>query len=462
MSSPARRFSPFVLACAGAMYLTPVAAIDITGTEIGALDQPRVVGQFRKEPPGDPLLGDTLSSSFTAVLDTGASGIVVNNFRAFDTGIGLATYMSETVIFQDTGSTGTASFFVSEELNLDLASFEQTSAPTFSQSYGPLRTQIAEPDLFFDGFDVNVVGMPAMIGKVVVLDPKPTNALGLMSTFIYEPGTPFNPGDLTDPGIPPTTHHIDLSFASFDAFTTLTTEPSGFTPPPELGPTLAHNPFIGADPVTVLAGGTDDTPGITVSFDGEETVGSFLLDTGAASSFISTALAANINVRYVAGTEGTLNPQLELFDPLNPGNPGTPLLNTFTTSITGVGGTETVAGFYLDSLLVPTLEALDPFDAADPNNLNFLGAPVVVADISVSDGTDTITLDGIFGMNFLSASVDPANLFTGPYIPTPFDWVVFDEAAGTLGVSLVPIPASLPLLGAALAVLSLRRRRFFS
>ena len=58
---------------------------------------------------------------------------------------------------------------------------------------------------------------------------------------------------------------------------------------------LAHNPFIGPNPVALIDGDVPagSTPGITITGNGLEATGSFLFDTGAAFSFIShTPIAA--------------------------------------------------------------------------------------------------------------------------------------------------------------------------
>ncbi|MRT44683.1 hypothetical protein FGX00_02305, partial [Xylella fastidiosa subsp. multiplex] len=52
----------------------------------------------------------------------------------------------------------------------------------------------------------------------------------------------------------------------------------------------------------------DDTPGITLGRDGQQATGSFLFDTGAAATIISTHLAEQLNIRYKSGQEpGTDN-----------------------------------------------------------------------------------------------------------------------------------------------------------
>jgi hypothetical protein len=209
----------------------------------------------------------------------------------------------------------------------------------------------------------------------------------------------------------------------------------------------------------------DDTPPVTITLNGVSSNGSFLLDTGAAASIISVNEAANVHVRYKAGTQGTDNPQLEVFNPAKPGDPGTPLPDQFQLTIGGIGGTSRIAGFFLDSMLVRTEEAAPGVDG-DANNLLFAGAPVLVDDITVKDPVtlQTLTLDGIFGMNFLVASANIIEAEPLPIIfdltPGPANWLVFDEQAGVLGLDVkgVPEPGTVWVLGAVASLVSLKRR----
>jgi hypothetical protein len=166
-----------------------------------------------------------------------------------------------------------------------------------------------------------------------------------------------------------------------------------------------------------------------------------LLDTGAAASMISSNLASQLAVRYRPGTQGTDNPVLETYDPTNPAAAGTQIPDQFQMDIGGVGGTTRTAGFYLGSLLVRTAEGNVNNDL-DPKHLRFMDAPVLVNDISLKDpnSSNALTLDGIFGMNFLvgTALIEYQD-FGGVTIPLPvllgqgaFDWAVFDEADGLL------------------------------
>ena len=360
------------------------------------------------------------------------------------------------VVYQDVGVGGSDNFNVSQPVYLGLAKNSasadidnwSTYPTVYNQTFGPVRLQIGQPPSdplgVLEEFDV--IGMPCMQGKVVVMDPKPVDAYATtgdtdallsatMQTYLYNPHTPFNAATAdSEPGIPPTNRHIRLSNASFDQFTQVT--PTGAP-----GPTLAASPFIGPNPVALMNGVTGDTtPGVTVAFDGQQATGSFLFDTGADTSFISTGMAAKLHVRYVAGTEGTSNSQLESYDPAHPTLPGTPVANQFQVQVSGVGGTVTDSGFYLDSMLLRTMEA-NPGNPNDPNNLRFVGAPVLVDDITVKNPAtqQTLTLDGDFGVNNYVASCDldstglPNNLS-----PSSFNWAVFDQPNGVLGMDVKP------------------------
>src|SRR5882757_3587364 len=102
-------------------------------------------------------------------------------------------------------------------------------------------------------------------------------------------------------------------------------------------------------------------------------------------------MASLVGVFYKSGTYNSTNPYLV-------DSSGTDLPNQFALQIGGTGGTINVAGFYMDSLTLQTQEGVP---------IRFLGAPVLVADITVQDPFtgDQLTLDGDFGMNYLVASV---------------------------------------------------------
>ncbi len=453
-----------------AFALQSAGAIDIPDVYYAALDQPVINAYVATRAGGPPLLGyDDFSGGTTFTiqpyLDTGASGILLSDDtytqlsqplnHPSEAGLAKSRYPTGTgalIVYQDVGVGGSENFNVSQPVYLGLAKNSstvdldnlQTYPTVYNQTFGPMRLQIGQPvsDPLQALFEFDVIGMPCMQGKVVVMDPKPVDAyiisgdlldLESMQTYIYNPRTPFNPATAdSEPGIPPTNRHIRLSYGSFDRFTLVT--PTGAP-----GPTLADNPFIGPNPVARMEGVTNDTtPGVTVSFGGQQVTGSFLFDTGAATSMISTNLAAKLHVRYVAGTQGTDTPELEMFDPAHPSLPGTLISNQFELPVSGVGGSINAAGFYVDSMLLRTMEG-NPGNDQDPNNIRFVGVPLLVNDITVKDPVtqQTLTLDGDFGVNNWVASCDidseglPNNLST-----SSFNWAVFDQPNGVLGLDV--------------------------
>ncbi len=460
---------------AGLVWFSFVAeaarAVDIPGGYYAAFDQPVINAYVATRAGGSPLLADDGlgGQTFTIqpYLDTGASGILLSDetYTALsqplnnppEAGIAKSRYPANTgplVVYQDVGVGGSDNFNVSQPIYMGLAKNTatvdldnpQTYTTVYNQPVGPVRVQIGQPPA--DPLDVlnefDVIGTPGMQGKVVVMDPKPldayvttgdTDSLASMNNYIYNPRTPFNPATAdSEPGIPPTNRHIRLSYSNLNRFTQVT--PTGAP-----GPNLNDNPFIGPNPVAAMDGiTTDHTPGVTVSFGGQQATGSFLFDTGAATSIISTNIAAKLHVRYVAGTQGTSNPDLETFNPANPSQPGTLIANQFTLQISGVGGAVTDAGFYLDNMLLRTMEA-NPGNANDPNNLNFVGAPVLVDDITVKDPVTqkTLTLDGDFGVNNYVATFDQdSEGLPNDMAPGNFNWAVFDQPNGVLGLDVKP------------------------
>jgi hypothetical protein len=465
--SRTRRVVPLLLALAGA---TPVQAFDILGVQNSALDQPQVYGQLFDDP----------NAVFQAFVDTGASGVILSEDTADMLGVQRQSAggppPQPLVLFEDVGVGGTAKFNVSAPLTLKIAPITPLVDPfdptAYTQSFGPLRTQIGPFGVPLLG-GVDVVGMPTMTGKVLVIDPKPLNALvmflkdpsqdpapnaGFLQTYIYNPGTAFNPATAGfDPGIPATNRNVALTHASFDRFTQVT--PAGAE-----GPTLHPNPFVGPNPLakidpTVPAG---TVPGVTLTLGDRQTTGSFLLDTGAAASIISIEQAAHLNVRYRPGVPDTEPPVLELFDPAHPELPGQALQEQFLLTLGGIGGEVTAAGFFVDSLLVRTREG-NVLNDLDPAHLRYLRAPVLVFDISLKDPVtgDVLTLDGLFAMSLLVATMDAQNFPFGELGLSAFNWIVFDQAAGILGldVAAIPEPGTWAMMFAGLVLLAFVARR---
>ena len=392
-----------VIALIVILIAADVFAVDIEGVQPAALDQPRVNLHLRREPNGKPLVAQKLGEqtmNVQAFLDTGASGIMLSTTTADALGVKRVKAGEANVVFHDVGVGGTDEFHVGEPLFIFMAPFGRAGDPDGADEYpiivGPARPQVGPLaggiiQMLTGGLDV--VGMPVMKGKIVVIDPKPVDTFGdTLRSGVYERGARE---------IPKTDRHVALRYESFAPYTRV--EPANAQPP-----TMAENPFI---------------DGVVVSMGGKSATGSWLLDTGAAASMISSAQAAKVGVKYVEGTEGTGSPRLA----------GVPEDEQFTLTIGGVGGAKKAAGFYLDTLVIATRER---------DGIVYKKAPVFVTDITVEhpQTKQKRTLDGVFGMNYLvaSAHVTEAALMPdiGKLTAGAYDWIVFDEPGKVLGLKL--------------------------
>ena len=470
------------------LYSAAGYAVDIPGVKHSAWDQPQINAAIVRPPATDPLTcfvcNGTDAFNFSAILDTGASGVVIAKDYADDlVGFDLTRYEYEypdastsPVWFSDVAIGGQVDYEVSETLELSLAPFYPTVdigkfttfGAVYDQSLAPGRFQIGQ---ISNAFQTNVIGMPAMVGNVTVVDPKlmddfllryahASSILDVLAfydqlhTYLYDPGTSYDPlTPTTDPGIPVTDRHVQMTMVDVSRFTETVPDPdTGGSYPGLESPVLSNNPFIGPSPDPPpllpcdLAGGV---PGITVTYGDSACTGSFLFDTGAGGTFISTVMAGELDVQYRFGTVGTSAPILEKV------SDGTPLPDQFSVEVSGLGGSTVVSGFYLDSLLVQTIEGAASPD--HPDDLRYVNVPVYVLDVTVKDPltSDEIILDGIFGMNMLVGSVEilpiddprdppdgggdlPLVLPLGDSRLSPFDWIVFDEPNARLGLKIGP------------------------
>jgi hypothetical protein len=403
-------------------------AVDIEGVLPAALDQPQTHLLLRESPADDPIEGQDVfgdpSIDIQSFLDTGTSTVLLSNEVWDSFGLDADSYEGTEIQYNDIGIGGSTAYNVSTPYYVYLAPFSSDNdvefggtAPTsdeYTTEFGPLRAELNPVPADDPSEQLNIAGMPVMQGKVVVIDARPVNELDEEHTYMYAPGTPYNPGTSdTDPGIPQTQYHVKLSYASFDQFTSV-------SPVGAPTPATAANPFVGPNPLRALETNPppDNTPPIAISFNGYSSTGSFLLDTGADVSFLSTDEAAKLHVEAETDSDG--NPYL--IDTDN----GTMVPNQFVVPIEGTGGEIDAAGFYLDSLTVPTVEG-------EP--LNFVEAPIVVLNITVQNPTtgQMLTLDGDLGMNFMVATVD---LDTFDIDAGAFDWITFDQPNGLLGLTL--------------------------
>lgn len=446
--------------------LVPVrgAALDIPGVLPNSIGLPEVNVVLRPTAGAAPYSGlDFLGDPVTRlrmIYDTGASGVILFEGPAAALPIPVAQFMGTEVVFTDVGVGGSTTFGVSDPIHMSTGSFVQdppdsyTSDADYPRQDPGLRLQLGPPGsaaLFLADFtQLGVVGVPAMLGRVSLINPKlaevpleeltPANTI---HTHIYDPALPPESG----PGILTPDLRVELTLKSFDRFTET-------TPPGAVGPTLGVNPFIGPDPLAALEGTIPPPtlpPGVTVRLGASEATGTFLLDTGSQITSISSAMALTLGVRYQAPGDPGYDPDFPatlVFDA-----DASLVPNQFTVDLSGIGGTTTIAGFDADSLLVRTLEG-DPLDDLDTRHLKFVTAPVYVQDIELMDPVtlDTFTFDGILGTNYLFGSGNLLALsgFPVPFREGPFEWLVLNLAASTptLGVVLaIPEPGFLLLLG---------------
>ncbi len=411
--------------------LPTLLALDIEGVQVASMDQPRVTVTLHRPGEAEPLSrkgdaglakmlgldaeGGEKVSTFAAFLDTGASGISISTQTADALGIRRAEVNGSQVEFHDVGVGGADLFHVSEPLILSIGAYQalgmSPDAASFKPAGGPWHAQIGPVGgggllgMMIGGIDV--VGMPVMAGKIVIIDARPVNTFSdTLRVQLIDPRR-------ENPQLPQTHRHIAMSYGDFAPFTRV--EPASATKP-----VLIANPFIGRAP-TLPENVTRDRD-ITIRHNGRASRGAWLLDTGAAASMISKQQAANLGIRYKTNPDGSDSTELE----------GVPREKQFTLTIGGIGGQKTAAGFFLDEMRIPTAEGDD---------LVYKPAPVLVVDISVEHPQtgQKITLDGVFGMNFLVASAH----ITGGLAPDigkmaegPYDWIVIDHTRGVLGLSL--------------------------
>jgi hypothetical protein len=370
----------------------------IEGVQAAAMDQPRIFVCFRRsastpilatkpQPKHKDLLGEDVSGDsqmgVEAFLDTGASGMMLSS----DTVKQLGIQQENNVTFSDTGVAGSDKFAVSEPLLAALARYpngDSENPKDYSAATGPFRMQIRAGggllDMISPGLDV--AGMPVMVGQVVAMDPTPLAKFDKIRTAVLPSG---------DTRIPKTSRHVPLTMVDFSRFTRI--EPAGAA-----GPSLVSNPMIA---------------NVTIVYHGNTATGTFLLDTGAASSIISTKLAQQLGVQIAANGDLANVPKDQQFE----------------LAIGGVGGAKSSHGLFFDRLELPTREGTP---------IVYAKAPLLISDITVADSSGkTLTLDGVFGMNYLVSSAE----ITGGLLPDvgkivdgPWRWIVIDFKMGELGL----------------------------
>lgn len=458
--------------------------VHIHGVRAAAIELPSIYGLLRR--PGDDSGGfldqnGDASTAFKAFLDTGTSGIVLTKEYGEELGVIPYEFAGELVTFSDVAANGTVDYSVSEPLHLQIGrytgeTFEDIFDPVetnqyFDQITSNVRIQLSRStqDPFLP--PLNLIGMPALMNKSMVVDARLYNhitgidddfnvrytpqiesladfpassldvPLPMVQTWVYDKGdtTDRSATPLFNPGTPSIDHTVRLSYSDFSRFTTIT--PDGAE-----SPVLEHNPFIGPAPLTTPTAG--DPPGITArrlipgNTEVSSATGSWLLDTGAQLSFMSSATALALGIELTYDDDG--NPSLiDLATGLAPAG-------IFEVPLAGADGEAgSIMGFTLEELVLPTTDG----------SITFHDVPIGVFDVTVFDGEVEYTLPGIFGMNLLLPSFD---VDTDNATGSQFDFFTFDEQDGLLHLTnstvAVPEPLSGILVFAGGALLMRRRR----
>lgn len=347
----------------------------LTNVYEAALDLPRILFVLRRHPTGPPLTSTGQFEPHYAFLDTGASGILLSR----ETAQGLGVALEPGARFGDVGVGGVEYFHVSRPLYMGVAPYDQMQGtkPSMYRNMGRARFQIKQSEAGLLGQGLDVIGMPVMLRRVVVLDAGATNRLGHFTASIKQPG---------GSGIPKVHFKVALRLANFS-------HPGNPQNRPPL-PVMAPNPVI---------------DGIVMQHRGRRSQGNWLLDTGATISLISKKQAMQLGLINVQG-QPTRTPD-------------------FSLPLGGVGNMIQVPGFQIDRLIIPTKSG---------RRIVFNNARLGIHDITFFDEAKQTyrTLEGIFGSNFLCASAKMQGLLPGDVSNTVFDKIVIDLNQKTLGFRL--------------------------
>jgi hypothetical protein len=420
----------------GLMLASAARAADIEGVLPASMDQPRIYVAIARDAKSKPLaakggaaggladiLGEALGEkkrrpaageaggeeelgtfAVDAFLDTGASGIMLSKPTAEALGIApMKTRDGQPVTFYDVGVGGMESFLVTDAFVLRTCDYggntDGDDLARYAPPAAPLRLKIRESSGLMDELTggLDVVGMPIMMNRVMVVDARPLAKYEKLRTSLVPPG---------DKSIPAVDSTIALTYVDYARFTQL--KPAGA---PSV--TLAPNPMIGPSPFVK----GDATKPIAMTHGGKSTTLTMLLDTGAASSMISSRKARELGIEV--GDDGRLT--------------NVPAKAQFMLPIGGIGGTKNVNGFFVDAVVMPVVKG-------EP--IRYVKAPVLVLDISVRDekSGEQFTLDGVLGMNYLVASASISTGLTGAGLDDmhdgAFDQIVIDHVKKTLGLKL--------------------------
>lgn len=408
-------------------------SIVITGTLEAAMEYPRVEVQVRQKdrvltgtPTGAGLLRNiknladldrlldgktqdaTPDQSFTAILDTGASAHVLSKTTAERFGVEAVPG----AVYHETGLHGETPMGVSRPYALSISGTDGDGAPAggFRLVQEDAALQLSQeaatnPLIEMAMGEVNIIGMPAIRKLLVEIVPSQADAgMGGLATL-----EDLDWSDLEKPGVleklaagaggpavrlhggeeKPGAHDVEvlLRYADF----------SRRKNPHDKGPL----PELAANPTVV---------GVRAELSGKSFVGTWLLDTGAPASLISTKQALALGLY---GPDGKPRRGEDFFLPLG-----------------GIGGSvKPVPGYRIDRLVIP---------AANGKMLEYHGLYVLVMDVStVLDDGQVITLDGVLGTNLWFPTVSGLRAgFPTDMSPSPWEAMWIDGPGGRLLLKL--------------------------
>ena len=223
-------------------------ALDFPGVLPTSIGLPEVNVVLRPNAAAAPYTGlDSFGDPVTnlrLIYDTGASGTVLFEGPAQALGIPVAQFLGSDVVFSDFGVGGSTTFGVSDPIHMSFGNFVQdppdpyTNDSDYPRQNAGLRLQLGPPGsapLFISEFtQLGIVGMPAMSGRVSVINPKLAEVsffeltpADTIHTYVYDPSVPPESG----PGIPATEVHVELTMNA----------PGGLGGP-SAGPEMADKP----------------------------------------------------------------------------------------------------------------------------------------------------------------------------------------------------------------------------
>ncbi len=318
---------------------------------IAAWDQPELWGILKDG--GDILPPGTYDAATQFFVDTGSSGIVISKIIVDDFEIGPQDFIG---YYIEIGIGGDEVGDVTRPFTVKLLNGSTTIVPDpleewHFDDYGQFNLWARRVFDIFEIWDpINIVGMPVIGQRVMVIDPTPLGELepDRIQTFLLPAG---------DPGIPTAqlNAHVPITLVNF-----MPDQPL----PGQTFPSSADNPVI---------------PNVVLKHGLLESTGTWLLDTGAAAAFISIAQANAAGVT----DKTTLEEMIPEAD--------------FTIDVIGIGGDVSLPGFLVDEVRLPTTDGFD----------------VVFQQVELGV-IDVAGLDGVFGVNFLLPSMSYFREVEGP------------------------------------------------